>query len=103
MSRIATPPFYAVEVRPAVIAWTGAGLRIDAEARVIGGDERPIPGLFAAASDANRRAVMSGLGRLYPFMLSGSKSIEAAATEHQYKGLNVFLFGSQIQEFPYEF
>ena len=45
---VATPPFYAVEVRPAIIAWTGAGLRIDADARVIGGDERPIPGLYAA-------------------------------------------------------
>ena len=42
-----------------------------------------LPGLFAAASDANRRAVMSGLGRLYPFMLSGSKSVEEAAKEHQ--------------------
>ena len=48
MRPVATPPFYAVEVRPAIIAWTGAGLRIDAEARVIGCDERPIAGLFAA-------------------------------------------------------
>ncbi|MDV6029976.1 MAG: hypothetical protein F9B45_07685 [Phycisphaera sp. RhM] len=42
-----------------------------------------LPGLFAAASDANRQAVMSGLGRLYPFMLSGSKSVQQAAAEHQ--------------------
>lgn len=42
-----------------------------------------LPGLFAAASDANRRAVMSGLGRLYPFMLSGAKSVEEAETLHQ--------------------
>lgn len=41
-------PFYAVEIRPAIICWTGTGLRIDAETRVIGGDERPIAGLFAA-------------------------------------------------------
>ncbi|MFN0096990.1 MAG: FAD-dependent oxidoreductase [Dehalococcoidia bacterium] len=45
---IATPPFYAVEIRPAIIAWTGTGLRIDPEARVIGGDERAIAGLYAA-------------------------------------------------------
>ncbi len=45
---VATPPFYAVEVRPAIVAWTGAGLRIDSEARVLGLDERPLPGLFAA-------------------------------------------------------
>lgn len=48
LREIATPPFYAVEVRPAIICWTGTGLRIDPETRVIGGDERPIPGLFAA-------------------------------------------------------
>jgi fumarate reductase flavoprotein subunit len=48
MRPITTPPFYAVEVRPAIIAWTGAGLRIDAEARVLGRDERPIAGFFAA-------------------------------------------------------
>ncbi len=45
--------------------------------------KQQLPGLFAAASDANRQAVMSGLGRLYPFMLSGSKSVEEAATQHQ--------------------
>ncbi len=48
MRAIATPPFYAVEVRPAIIAWTGAGLRIDAGTRVMARNERPIPGLFAA-------------------------------------------------------
>jgi len=42
-----------------------------------------LPGLFAAASDANRRAVMGGLARLYPMMLSGSGSVEQAAAEHQ--------------------
>ena len=45
---IRTAPFYAVELRPAIIAWTGAGLRIDPDTHVIGQDERPIPGLFAA-------------------------------------------------------
>jgi fumarate reductase flavoprotein subunit len=48
MRAITTPPFYAVEIRPAIIAWTGTGLRIDPEARVIGGDERSIAGLYAA-------------------------------------------------------
>ena len=45
---IVRAPFYAVEVRPAIIAWTGTGLRIDADAHVIGRDERPVPGLYAA-------------------------------------------------------
>ena len=48
MRPIVEPPFYAAEVRPAIICWTGTGLRIDADARVIGQDEQPIPGLYAA-------------------------------------------------------
>ena len=52
LRRIESPPFYAVEVRPAIIAWTGCGLRIDPETHVIGADERPIPGLFAAGESA---------------------------------------------------
>lgn len=42
-----------------------------------------LPGLHAAAADANRRAVMSGMGRLYPLMLAGSDSLESAMAEHQ--------------------
>lgn len=45
---ITTPPFYAARIRAAIICWTGTGLRIDTEARVLGPDERPIPGLYAA-------------------------------------------------------
>jgi fumarate reductase flavoprotein subunit len=41
-------PFYAVRLRPAVIGVTGAGLRTDAEARVLDAGDRPIPGLYAA-------------------------------------------------------
>ncbi|HJP40251.1 MAG TPA: FAD-binding protein, partial [Dehalococcoidia bacterium] len=48
MRPITTPPYYAAEVRPAIICWTGTGLRIDADTHVIGGNEEPIPGLFAA-------------------------------------------------------
>lgn len=43
-----TPPFYAAPIKPAVICWTGTGLRIDPDARVLDQDERPIPGLYAA-------------------------------------------------------
>ena len=39
---------YAAEVRPAIICWTGTGLRINADTEVIGGDAKPIPGLYAA-------------------------------------------------------
>jgi succinate dehydrogenase/fumarate reductase flavoprotein subunit len=45
---IATPPFYAAEIRPATVCFTACGLRIDRDAQVIGESGRPIPGLFAA-------------------------------------------------------
>ncbi len=45
---IETPPFYGVRIRPAIVCWTGTGLRIDAEARVLDQADRIMPGLFAA-------------------------------------------------------
>jgi fumarate reductase flavoprotein subunit len=43
-----TPPFYAVPVWPVTVNVTGAGLRVDDRARVLGADGRPVAGLFAA-------------------------------------------------------
>jgi fumarate reductase flavoprotein subunit len=57
---IATPPFYAVPVRPALVALTGYGLRIDERASVLDGADEPIPGLFAAGE-----ATGNVLGELY--------------------------------------
>lgn len=54
---IRTPPFYAVAVWPGDIG-TAAGLRTDAAARVLDGQERPIPGLYACGNDMN--SVMAG-------------------------------------------
>jgi fumarate reductase flavoprotein subunit len=45
---IATPPFYAAEVRPAIVCLTSCGPRIDPDTRVLDANERAIPGLFAA-------------------------------------------------------
>ena len=45
---ITTPPFHAVRIRPSIVCWTGTGLRIDPEARVLGTGDRPINGFFAA-------------------------------------------------------
>jgi len=42
-----------------------------------------LPGLFAAASDANSRVAMSGLGRLMPFMVGKNISITDAMLEHE--------------------
>lgn len=41
-------PFYAARINAAIVCWTGVGIRIDAEARVLARDGTPIPGLFAA-------------------------------------------------------
>jgi fumarate reductase flavoprotein subunit len=44
---IRTPPFYAVEVRAAIICLTSTGLRIDRNAQVLDLRDQPIRGLFA--------------------------------------------------------
>lgn len=41
------PPFYAVEMRPAIVCLTSTGLRIDPSARVLDRTGVPIPGLYA--------------------------------------------------------
>ncbi len=48
-----------------------------------GACQKQLPGLFAAASDGNRRATMSGISRLYPFMLCGAKDVKQAADQHR--------------------
>ncbi len=45
---ISRPPFYAAEVKPAIICWTGTGLRINADTQVLNEQHQPIPGLYAA-------------------------------------------------------
>ncbi|QSE92036.1 FAD-dependent oxidoreductase [Rhodococcus pseudokoreensis] len=45
---LSTPPFYAVEVRPATVNVTSCGLRIDQKARVLRQDGAAIDGLYAA-------------------------------------------------------
>ncbi len=48
MKPVATPPFHAVEIRPAIVCLTSTGIRIDREAQVLDGRDRPVEGLFAA-------------------------------------------------------
>ncbi len=47
MKPIRTGPFYAVEVRPAIVCLTSTGVRIDSAARALDERDRPIRGLFA--------------------------------------------------------
>lgn len=45
---VRTGPFYAVEIKPAVLCLTSYGLRIDPDGRVLDTKNRPILGFFAA-------------------------------------------------------
>jgi fumarate reductase flavoprotein subunit len=45
---VATGPFFAAEIRPAIVCFTAVGLRVDADARVLDTGEKAIAGLFAA-------------------------------------------------------
>jgi len=45
---VAEGPFYAAHIRPGIICWTGTGIRIDTQARVLDAADRPVPGLYAA-------------------------------------------------------
>lgn len=54
---IATPPFYAMAVWPAEIA-VSTGLATDKDARVLGADGQPIPGLYACGNDM--ASIMAG-------------------------------------------
>lgn len=54
---VETGPFYAVKVWPGDIG-TATGLICDPQARVLNGDEHPIPGLYACGNDMN--SIMAG-------------------------------------------
>jgi len=45
---IATPPFHAVEIRPAIVCLTSTGVRIDPSTQALDTLDRSIPGLYAA-------------------------------------------------------
>lgn len=78
---VGEPPFWAVEVRPAMVALTGYGLRTDLDGRVLDEADEPIPGLFAAGE------ATAALGELYigsgssltACIVFGHRSGEAAA------------------------
>ena len=54
---VVTPPYYALAVWPADIA-VSTGLATDGDARVLGNDGKPIPGLYACGNDM--ASVMAG-------------------------------------------
>jgi fumarate reductase flavoprotein subunit len=82
MRELSTPPFYAVELRPAIICWTGTGLRIDAETRVLRTDEDAVPGLYAAGETVGSLhgdRYIGGGGSYGPCIVFGKLAGERAA------------------------
>jgi len=74
------PPFYLIEAVPA-ITFTFGGLRVDADARVLDDDGRPIRGLHAAGADAGGlyvRAYAGGLAAALTFGLRAARTALAA-------------------------
>ena len=75
--RLNTPPYYAMEVQPA-ITFTHGGLRIDARARVLDADGKPIQGLLAAGADAGgvyHRAYAGGLAMSSVFGMTAARTV----------------------------
>ena len=82
MRPIVTPPFYAVEVRPAIVCWTGTGLRIDSNTQVLRTDESPVAGLYAAGEivgSLHGDRYIGGGGSFGPCIVFGKLAGERAA------------------------
>lgn len=77
---IAEPPFYAAPAC-AGITYTMGGLRIDADAHVLGEDGTPVPGLYAAGSAAGgveggpAAGYVGGLAKAFIFGLRAAETI----------------------------
>jgi fumarate reductase flavoprotein subunit len=77
------PPYYAREVRAAVIGQTGAGLNVNDKAQVLDGFARPIPGLYAAGEvlgcSCGKRYSGGGVGILNAMVFGRIAGREAAS------------------------
>jgi fumarate reductase flavoprotein subunit len=82
MAPISTSPFYAVEIQPAILCWTGTGLRINADACVINKADKPIRGLYAAGETVGNLhgdVYIGGGGSYGPCLVFGKLAGENAA------------------------
>lgn len=80
-SPLVDPPYYVIEVVPA-ITFTYEGLRIDAAARVLGGDGLPVEGLLAAGADSGgvfSRGYAGGIANALVFGLRAAQTALDAA------------------------
>ena len=82
MAPIKTAPFYAVEIRPAILCWTGTGLRINADTCVMNKADKPIRGLYAAGETVGNLhgdVYIGGGGSYGPCLVFGKVAGENAA------------------------
>ncbi len=82
MAPIKTPPFYAVEIRPAMLCWTGTGLRINADTCALNKADKPIRGLYAAGETVGNLhgdVYIGGGGSYGPCLVFGKLAGENAA------------------------
>jgi succinate dehydrogenase/fumarate reductase flavoprotein subunit len=77
---IQDPPFFAIEVQPA-ITFTYGGLRIDRAARVLRPDGTPISGLLAAGADAGGVHTDEYLGGLAAAAVFGCRAAQSACQD----------------------
>ncbi len=59
---IAQPPFYALGPMKSYIVISEGGLAVDPQLRVLGSDDKPIPGLYAAGSTGQGGLLLEGHG-----------------------------------------
>ncbi|AYJ84718.1 FAD-binding protein (plasmid) [Sphingomonas paeninsulae] len=77
LAALVSPPFYALELTPALVNTQG-GPRRDKEARVIGSDGAPIRRLYSAGE----------LGSIYPFLYQGGGNIGECFAFGRIAGIN---------------
>lgn len=86
MRPIETPPFYALRLYPSDLG-TAAGLLTDGDARVLGADGTPVPGLYACGNDMH--SIMDGAYpgpgiTLGPALVFGYLAVRAMARAQPY-------------------
>ncbi|MFZ0088093.1 MAG: FAD-dependent oxidoreductase [Solirubrobacteraceae bacterium] len=77
---LSQPPFYALAVQP-TITFPFGGLAVDADGRVLDGEARPVPGLFAAGADAGGLQGPGYVGGLVLGIVFGPRVAEVVAAD----------------------
>jgi fumarate reductase flavoprotein subunit len=78
---LATPPYVALGPVRSVFVHAEGGLAVDAQHRVLGADDRPIPGLYAAGSTGQGGLLLKGHGHHLAWaFVSGRRAGRIAAT-----------------------